>query len=82
MTLPKLTLFSIKSYCIVPEESSPVFGYIIEQLFAVHGESKLNMICPMDDGAEQRYGYPFKLDWCRGLKDPSSSSTNLDQHHV
>lgn len=48
----------------VPEDGSALLRYIIETLFIVHGETKLNMLCPLGGDPEQRYGSVFVSDWC------------------
>ncbi|CAF4146284.1 unnamed protein product, partial [Rotaria sp. Silwood2] len=53
------------------DDYSIILRYIIETLFIIHGETKLNMICPIDSGAEQRYGHPYDLVWCADLNRPS-----------
>jgi hypothetical protein len=53
-----------------------MFRFLIEQLFAIHGETKLNMICILGGDPQKWYGYPFSLPWCRDLNHPSISSTN------
>jgi hypothetical protein len=48
---------------VVPDESSLILRYVIKTLFVIHGETKLNMICPIGIDPEQRYGRPYELVW-------------------
>ena len=59
----------------VPDESDFVFRSIIKELFVIHGETKLDMICVVGRDPERYYGHPFSNPWCRGLNHPSISST-------
>jgi hypothetical protein len=63
------------SMTLVPDETSLILRYIIEQLFVIHGERKLNMICPIGSDPEKRYGRPYNLVWCAGLNHPTVSTT-------
>jgi hypothetical protein len=47
----------------VPSEESFPLQYIIETLFVVQCEPKLNMICPMGTDPQQRYGLPYDQQW-------------------
>ena len=49
------------------DDHSITLRYIIETLFIIHGETKLNMICPLSGDPEQRYGRPYDLVWCTNL---------------
>ena len=60
---------------IVPNETSLILRYIIKTFFVIHGETKLNMICPIDGDPEKRYGRPYNLVWCANLNYPSISTT-------
>ena len=60
---------------IVPNETSLILRYIIKIFFVIHGETKLNMICPIDGDPEKRYGRPYNLVWCANLNYPSISTT-------
>lgn len=60
---------------VVPENSSIILRYVIETLFIIHGETKLNMICPIGGDAEKRYGPVYKKDWYANLKQSSGSTT-------
>ena len=57
---------------LVPEDRSIILRYLIETLFIIHGETKLNMICPVGGDAEQRFGRAYNLVWCVDLKPTSS----------
>ena len=54
----------------MPDDRSIILRYIIETLFIVHGETKLNMICPIGGNPERRYGRPYNLIWCHNLNRP------------
>jgi hypothetical protein len=54
----------------VPDDRSIILRYIMETLFIIHGETKLNMICPLGGDPEQRYGRPYDLVWCYNLNRP------------
>ncbi len=58
----------------MPDDCSNILRYIIETLFIIHGETKLNMICPLGGDPEQRYGRPYDLIWCANLNHPSMSN--------
>ena len=64
---------------LVPDDHSIILRYIIETLFIMHGETTLNMICPIGGDAERRYGRVYDLVWCANLKQhstiPSTTST-------
>ncbi|CAF1517477.1 unnamed protein product, partial [Rotaria sordida] len=70
----KLDLYNIAIIAVLPDDCSTILRYIIETLFIIHGETKLNMICPLGGDAEKRYGRPYNLHWCADL-NPSSMST-------
>ena len=59
---------------IVPDDLSIILRYIIETLFIMHGETKLNMICPIGEDPERRYGRPYGLVWCHNLNRPFIST--------
>jgi hypothetical protein len=67
--MPIIIIFVFLSICIasVPDETSLILRYIIKQLFVIHGETKLNRICPIGGDPEKRYGRPYNLVWCAGL---------------
>ncbi|CAF1560831.1 unnamed protein product, partial [Rotaria sordida] len=56
---------------LVPDDCSTILRYMIETLFIIHGETKLNMICPLGGNAEKRYGLPYNLHWCANLNNSS-----------
>ncbi|CAF1366610.1 unnamed protein product [Rotaria sordida] len=56
---------------ILPDDRSIILRYIIETLFIIYTETKLNMICPIGGNAEQRYGRPYDLIWCANLNHSS-----------
>ncbi|CAF1424811.1 unnamed protein product [Rotaria sordida] len=63
----------------VPDDRSIILRYIIKTLFIIHGETKLNMICPVGTDVEQCYGLPYKLDWYANLNLLSMSHTTSNQ---
>ncbi len=54
----------------MPDDSSVILRYIIETMFIIHGETKLNMICPIGGGPKQRFGRAYNLVWCYDLNRP------------
>ena len=54
----------------MPDDCSVTLRYIIGTLFILHGETKLNMICPIGGGPEQRLGRAYDLVWCYDLNRP------------
>ena len=54
-------------FILVPERSSRFLRYLIETLFIIHGETKLNMICPMGGDSQLRYGPVFDVAWCANM---------------
>ncbi|CAF4217186.1 unnamed protein product [Rotaria sordida] len=75
----KLDLYNIAIIAVLPDDCSMILRYIIETLFIIHGETKLNMICPLGGDAEKRYGFPYNLDWCDNLNQSSMSTTTSTQ---
>ncbi|CAF1366575.1 unnamed protein product [Rotaria sordida] len=82
---PAKYVFSFVSsshYCL-PDNCSIILRYLIETLFIIHGETKLNMICPIGSDPQQRYGYPYNLVWCKNLNRPYTipgTSTQTDNN--
>ena len=67
----------------MPDETSLILRYIIKMLFVIHGETKLNMICPIGGDPEKRYGRPYNLVWCADLHHLSlSTTTSNSQLHI
>ncbi|CAF4032794.1 unnamed protein product [Rotaria sordida] len=58
-----IDLYRMAIIAILPDDQSKILRYIVETLFIIHGESKLNMICPVVTNVEQRYGGSYKVDW-------------------
>ena len=54
----------------MPDDRSIILRYIIETLFIIHGETKLNMICPIGSDPEKRYGRPYGRIWCHNMNRP------------
>ncbi|CAF1457680.1 unnamed protein product, partial [Rotaria sordida] len=67
----KLDLYNIAIIAVLPNDCSMILRYIIETLFIIHGETKLNMICPLGGNTEKRYGRPYNLHWCDNLNNSS-----------
>lgn len=55
---------------VLPEETSNFARYILETFFVIHGECKLNMICPCGGDPKRTYGQPYDSIWCNGLELP------------
>ncbi len=65
---------------LVPDDRSIILRYIIETLFIIHGETKLNMICPIgNNDPERHYGRAYDLVWCTNLNRRFVSSTTSTQ---
>jgi hypothetical protein len=47
----------------VPDECPKFLRYILETLFIVHGETELNMICPLGGSPHRRFGSPYQRDY-------------------
>ncbi|CAF1492369.1 unnamed protein product [Rotaria sordida] len=75
----KLDLYNIAIIAVLPDDCSMILRYIIETLFIIHGETKLNMICPVGSDAEKCYGRPYNLHWCANLNNSSMSTTTSTQ---
>ncbi|CAF2761204.1 unnamed protein product [Rotaria sp. Silwood2] len=67
-----LDLYKMAIIAVLPDDCSIILRYIIETLFIIHGETKLNMICPLGGDAEKRYGRPYDLVWCANLNHSST----------
>ena len=55
---------------LVPDDRSRILRYVVQTLFSVQAETKLNMICPLSNCPERLYGRPFNLVWCESLHRP------------
>ncbi|CAF2102228.1 unnamed protein product [Rotaria magnacalcarata] len=55
---------------VVPTDESIILRYVIETLFIIHGETKLNMICPIGIDPEKLYGPPYDHQWYYHIKHP------------
>ena len=64
---------------LVPDDHSTILRYIIETLFIIHGQTKLNMICPFGGDPERRYGRAYDRVWCDNLNRRSISRTTSTQ---
>ena len=69
-------------YESVSTENLLILQYIVQQLFVIYGETKLNVICSVGSDPEKRYGRPYNLVWCADLNHLSISTTtsNEPQH--
>ncbi|CAF1561801.1 unnamed protein product [Rotaria sordida] len=67
----KLDLYNIAIIAVLPDDCPIILRYIIETLFIIHGETTLNMICPLGGDAEKRYGPLYNLYWCANLNNSS-----------
>jgi hypothetical protein len=72
---PSSLSMSALDVALVPDPCSSLLRLIIETFFIVHGETQLNMLCPIGGDPDRRYGRPYDLVWCKGLAQPSSTST-------
>ena len=61
----------------VPEDRSTVLRYVIETMFVIHGETKLNMICPIGGDPKKRYGRPYQRRWYNDLCDRADRDTAI-----
>lgn len=66
---------------IVPDNASRLLRYVLETLFAIHGETQLNMIRPLEVARDCLYERTFDLDWCRDLVVPTSASLETNNSH-
>ncbi|CAF4502401.1 unnamed protein product [Rotaria socialis] len=60
---------------LVPEDRSIIIRHIIETFFIIHGEPKLNMICPLGGDPARRDGPAYDSVSCTDLKRPASGTT-------
>lgn len=78
-----ISIFILSYYffqiALVPDDRSIILRYIIETLFIIHGETKLNMICPIGGDPEKRYGHPYHLVWCADLNRPFVATATSTQ---
>ncbi|CAF5220622.1 unnamed protein product [Rotaria magnacalcarata] len=49
----------MKIIAVLPTDESIILRYIIETLFIIHAESKLNLICSVGIDPQQRYGQSY-----------------------
>lgn len=68
------------SLFLVPINASDIFRCFIENLFATHTESKLNMMNLTSSDLNEVYGIPNQLNsiWCKGLIHPITTITTMD----
>ena len=67
-----LLLFSLPVHP-VPEDHSRILRYIIETLFSLHCETKLNMICPIYKNPDEQNRRPYNIVWCAHLNHPTTA---------
>ncbi|CAF1636162.1 unnamed protein product [Rotaria sp. Silwood1] len=67
-----LDLYKVAIIAVLSDDCSIILRYIIETLFIIHGETKLNMICPLGGDVEKRYGRPYDLVWRANLNHSST----------
>ncbi|CAF4321154.1 unnamed protein product, partial [Rotaria sordida] len=60
-------LYQVAIIAVLPNDCSIILRYLIETLFIIHGETKLNMICPLGGDSQQRYDNPYNVIWCKSL---------------
>ena len=66
----------------MPDDCSVILRYIIETQFIIHGETKLNMICPVGGDPQKRFGRPHNLVWCYDLNRPFvATAISTHQRH-
>ncbi|CAF5198610.1 unnamed protein product [Rotaria magnacalcarata] len=68
-------LYKMKIIAVLPTDESIILRYIIETLFIIHAESKLNMICPVGIDPQQRYGQPYDDQWYHHIQHPALPTT-------
>ncbi|CAF4594335.1 unnamed protein product [Rotaria sp. Silwood1] len=74
-----IDLYQMAIIAVLPDDRSTILRYIIETLFIIHGETKLNMICPVGTNVELRYGRPYKPDWHINLNRLSMPHTTSNK---
>ncbi|CAF4742524.1 unnamed protein product, partial [Rotaria socialis] len=65
--------YKMKMIAVLPDDKSILLRYFIETLFIIHGEPRLNMICPNGLDPKKRYGKPYLHDWYQQINHPSMS---------
>ncbi|CAF3893269.1 unnamed protein product [Rotaria sp. Silwood1] len=76
---PNEIAYKMAIIAVLPDDRSILLRYLIETLFIIHGETKLNMICPIGSDVMQRYGHPYHLVWCANLNRlPMVTSTFIE----
>ncbi|CAF1029938.1 unnamed protein product [Adineta ricciae] len=73
-----IDLYQAKIIAVLPNDCSLLLRYLIETLFIIHCETKLNMICPLGGDPERRYGPPFEPIWCDNLHNGIQNATAED----
>lgn len=54
---------------LVPERTQRFIRYLVESLFTIHGETKLNMIHPWETSRRLRSDSIFDSDWCIKVRE-------------
>ncbi|CAF1406327.1 unnamed protein product [Rotaria sordida] len=78
-------LYQVAIIAVLPDDCSIILRYLIETLFIIHGETKLNMICPLGGDPQQRYGHPYNPIWCKNLNRPymiPGTSTQTNNNNI
>ncbi|CAF2973953.1 unnamed protein product [Rotaria sp. Silwood2] len=65
-------MYQMKIIAVLPVDDSILLRYIIETLFIIHAETKLNMICPIGGDPQKRYGSPYDGKWYDNLIRPAT----------
>ena len=72
--IPCVPLDLLLFLCLVLDVRSTLLRYVIETLFIVHGETALNMICPVDGNADNRYGPGYDSKWFQNIYPPPTTT--------
>ncbi|CAF1611529.1 unnamed protein product [Rotaria magnacalcarata] len=70
-----LDLYQVKIIAVLPDDRSVILRYIIETLFIIHGQTMLNMICPVGADPKRHYGEVYDPVWCANLKQQPKATT-------
>ncbi|CAF1146438.1 unnamed protein product [Didymodactylos carnosus] len=65
-----MDLYQYKIIVVLPDGCPKFLRYILETLFIIHGETELNMICPLGGSPHRRYGCPYQRDYFRYVGRP------------
>ncbi|CAF2077940.1 unnamed protein product [Rotaria magnacalcarata] len=70
-------LYQMKIIAVLPTDESIILRYLIETLFIIHCETKLNMICPTGIDPKRPYGLPYDPQWKSQMPRPTLRSTEF-----